>query len=442
VTTIRSDVLVLGSTLGGLVAANYLARAGLRVVLLEEEVQTKRPSLLREPFLLSGLESGGRIMRVLRELALPLIEQREVRREEIALQVILSGARIDVVRGRQALARELEAHGLGEAKALRAWLDAVDTQGATAQAELWEELSSGRNRVIPQRLVNRGSGSARTDWELPPMPGGLGAFTFAQLAALSALEPASRVPAPALLLQMTREGAFRMPHAETPFLDLFRRRLLTLYGEIRPLGAFGLILDRTDVGLQLPKGQLFGRALVLAVPREPLRRFLLEAAGSTPGWLKPSAPPLETPSRIFRAERKALPRAMASRVIRADGASPAELHWLALSPDPVDRGIEWLVVSGPGARHLPPEDPLGGLAPFSGSAILPADPGPTPHWDLDSTGLRFVQPRISSWLKQRPPVVTVGPELAPGLGFEGEVLCARRVALHLAERLGARRRVR
>ena len=78
-TTIRSDVLVLGSTLGGLVAANYLARAGLRVVLLEEEVQTKRSSLLREPFLLSGLESSGRIMRVLRELALPLIEQREIR---------------------------------------------------------------------------------------------------------------------------------------------------------------------------------------------------------------------------------------------------------------------------------------------------------------------------------------------------------------------------
>ena len=84
-TTIRSDVLVLGSTLGGLVAANYLARAGLRVVLLEEEVHAKRPTLLRDPFMLSGLASGGPVMRVLRELALPLIEQREIQRSDVSL---------------------------------------------------------------------------------------------------------------------------------------------------------------------------------------------------------------------------------------------------------------------------------------------------------------------------------------------------------------------
>ncbi|MCH6563464.1 MAG: hypothetical protein IH800_13730 [Myxococcales bacterium] len=132
-TTIRSDVLVLGSTLGGLVAANYLARAGLRVVLLEEEVHAKRPTLLRDPFMLSGLASGGPVMRVLRELALPLIEQREIQRSDVALQVILPAARIDVVRGQDALAREIEAHGLGNAKALKAWLAAVDAQAAEAR---------------------------------------------------------------------------------------------------------------------------------------------------------------------------------------------------------------------------------------------------------------------------------------------------------------------
>ncbi len=439
-TTIRSDVLVLGSTLGGLAAANYLARAGLRVVLLEEEVQAKRPALLRDPFLLSGLASGGPVMRVLRELALPLIEQREIRRSDVALQVILPGARIDVVRGRAALAREIEAHGLGDAKALGAWLKAVDAQAARTQEDLWEDAARPRGRGIGRLLGDADSLQTSAEPGLPPAPEGLDGFIHAQLAALSALESASRVPAPALLLHMAREGAFSMPHAETPFPELLRRRLTALHGEIRPLGPFSLVLDRSDVGLELPRGRLFGRALVIAVAREPLRRFLMQS-GPAPAWLKRSSQPQQTSPRIFRAERRALPQGMAGRVIRADGHSPQELHWFARHPDPEDKKIEWLVFFGPGTRALPGHHPLGDLAPFSAPGIVPVDPGPTPQWDLDASGLRFPDPFIPASLRQRPPVVTVGPELAPGLGFEGELLAARSVALRLAERLGARRRV-
>ena len=436
-TTIRSDVLVLGSTLGGWIAANYLARAGLRVVLLEEEAHAKRPALLREPFLLSSLESGGRIMRVLRELALPLIEQREIQREPVALQVILPKARIDLVRGRDALTRELAAHGLGDAKAIRSWLDAVDTRGAQTQAELWEK--SGRGRA-PARLVQRRSAAAASEAGLPPAPEGLDSFVRAQLSALCALETPAQAPAPALLLRMTREGGFRMPHSEIPFLGLFRRRLETLYGEIHQAGRFHLISDRTEVAVELPRDQIFGRALVIAAPREPLRRFLAQA-GSSPDWLKPSAPPLQTPTRIFRADRDYLPQGMASRVIRAEDDSAGALHWLARSPDPKDSRFDWLVAYGPGACKLPAENPLGSLAPFAGPGILPVGPGATPRWDLDAGNLRFREAGIPVSLKHRPPVVCVGPELAPGLGFEGEVLCARRVALRLAEWLGRRRRV-
>ncbi len=439
-TTIRSDVLVLGSTLGGLVAANYLARAGLRAVLLEEEGQAMRPALLREPFMLSGLASEGPVMRVLRELALPLIEQREIRRSDVALQVILPEARIDVARGRAALARELEAHGLGDAKAVGGWLEAVDAQATRSQAELWEDPVRPRGRGIARLLPESDAAHTPSQVGLPPAPDGLDAFVQAQLAALSGVESASRLPAPALLLHMTREGAFSMPHAKIPFMELFRRRLATLHGEIRPLGSFSLALDRTDVGLELPRGRLFGRALVIAVPREPLRRFLMNF-GPAPVWLKRSRQPHAMSHRIFRAERRALPPGMAERVIRADGSSPRELHWFARQPDAEDKKIEWLVFFGPGARGLPDHHPLGSLAPFSAPGIMPVDPGPTPSWDLDASGLRFQDPVIPATVRQRPLVVTVGPELAPGLGFEGELLGARRVALWLAERLGARRRL-
>ena len=76
--------------------ASYLARSGLRVVLFEEEALAKRPLLLREPFLPTGLEVEGPIERVFSELGVPLGERRQVARSQVSLQVALPGCRIDV----------------------------------------------------------------------------------------------------------------------------------------------------------------------------------------------------------------------------------------------------------------------------------------------------------------------------------------------------------
>ena len=174
--TVRSDVLVLGGTLGGLVAATYLARTGLRVVLIEEDAQVKRPALLREPFLLPGLASDGSLAKVLRELALPLLEQREFVRDRISLQVVLPDARVDVASSDEEFAIELDRFGLAKPEEVLPWLDAVGEEANRARHTLWEEPSqperSGWTRYMPTRT----QALPRVRAALPPAPGDLDAL--------------------------------------------------------------------------------------------------------------------------------------------------------------------------------------------------------------------------------------------------------------------------
>jgi hypothetical protein len=88
------------------------------------------------------------------------------------------------------------------------------------------------------------------------------------------------------------------------------------------------------------------------------------------------------------------------------------------------------VVSGPGAREAGTD--LGALAPFSEGRIARVEPEPGPAWDLDGVELDFAEPRAPGTLRRQPNVVLVGPERAPELGLDGELLLARRTALLLA----------
>lgn len=418
-TTLRCDVLVLGSTLGGLVAATYLAREGLRVVLIEEDVQSKRPPALREPFLLSGLDSQGGIRRVLREVALPLREQQEIRSVLRPVQVVLPHARIEVMPDLDDMVDELAAYRLCSADAAHAWLAASDRRGDEAREELWNE--GGLRHGRPD-----------TPGEKPPaecVP-----FRAALHGALRAQDAPAGPAASALLLRSARLAVFRMPHAGTPFLDLFRRRLAHLYGEIHATGGLALGGDREHIEVALDRGGFRARALVVAVPREPLWRTL--AAGGAPEWLPPGAPVKHLPSRLFRVEAQALPPGMGDRTIVATGASEA-LRWYARIPAPGHPDIEWLLVQGPGAAAQAEHDPFGELAPFGTKGAVAIDTGPQPRWDLDACELR-IPPGAPPPSRTRVPVVYVGPEPAAGLGFEGEVLMARHRARELAKQLTQR----
>ena len=84
----RWDVLVLGSGVASLVAAARLGIAGYRVLVIEEDrAKTLHPAL-REPFCLTGVRDHGVLDTLLRDLKIPLIDQRRVADERVAMQLV------------------------------------------------------------------------------------------------------------------------------------------------------------------------------------------------------------------------------------------------------------------------------------------------------------------------------------------------------------------
>ncbi|MFQ5697707.1 MAG: hypothetical protein ACE5IL_05400 [Myxococcota bacterium] len=428
-----SDVIVVGTSIGALVSAAYLARAGLRVRVLEEETLGQRPPLLREPFAATGLERGGPLQRVLGELGTPLIERRELHFEPLALQVVMPEARIEVGRGRAALAEELEVYGIAKAPEALDWLEAIDGGGEALRRALQRE------RGAPPAGLARLLGGARRrrepvdpEWmpALPAVPRALESFVGAlrRPSCASATEPG--LAATALLIRGTRDGLHEPPHAGRPLADLFRRRIREHHSEIVPAGALAWSPQRGLVGFELARGRLLARALVVGAPMDALRRALA-AEGSVPRWLKRAQVPSDVPVHLLRAPSSALPIGMARRGIDASGRLP---RWWTRTRDPLEADVDWIVLAGEGVPELASGQPLGGIAPFGGDRIRHVDPGPAPAWDLDPPSLRY-HASAPEVLSHQPPIRLVGPERAPELGVEGEVLLARATALELAERL-------
>jgi hypothetical protein len=428
--TLRCDVLVLGSNLGGLVAATYLARLGLRVILIEEEAQAKRPALLREPFLISGLGPGGTLRRVLRELALPLREQALIEVDPIALQVVVPGSRIDVYPAEADLAQELAAHRLLPVEEAASWLGSSESVATRVRQELWDAASAPRS-WLPWR--NRERDESRDALAVPEPLRGLVACL---MEALHPQPPSPTSSAAQLGIAAARDGMHRMPPG-TGFLDLFRKRLRSLYGEMHTTDAFSLGEAGAEVEIGLPRGSFKARALVIAAPLEPLRRMLQESGGA-PGWWREVAEPLRCPPRLFRLESDGIPVGMCQRVVVA-GESEGALHRFALVPDPSGGKSDWLVAGGPGAKSLSSSNPFGTLAPFLRDGLVPIEIGGEPRWDLCGPEIRLLHAPRAGWRRTRIPVVRVGPERSALLGLEGEVLQARSAAIRLGAQLGARK---
>ena len=127
----RWDAIVLGTALPGLVAAVRLAMHGARLLVIEEETSVTAFPGLREPFLVTGAESGSLLGPCMQALGLPLIDRRRLAPGPLAYQVVLPDARVDV--GEPTLTvRELVAWGLAKPDDARAL---VRELSAAAQAE-------------------------------------------------------------------------------------------------------------------------------------------------------------------------------------------------------------------------------------------------------------------------------------------------------------------
>jgi hypothetical protein len=438
--TIACDVLVIGSGLGGLVAGTYAARAGLRVILVEEDAQAKRPPLLREPFLLARGDAASPVDTLLADLGLSPGERRSFMARAPAVQIGLPEARLDVGGGCEACATEVESFGLAARDAVRSWLETVERTARAARLSLAaRERSAGRVALAIRAL--RGAGRALTlpqaAQALAPSPPGRTPVLLAPLVeALSRSAGADPQRAPALLIASALSEATRGPDAATGLLDLLRRRFTALYGEARSGGTLELLSGRRTAGVDLGRERLMARAVVLAAPAS-----LLGAAHPgrvPPDWLEPAPDAARVSARLFRADRSALSSGMGSHVI--DATDPTATRWILRSPDPADERVEWILVRSASIEGGA-GGPLGRLAPLAGHRLVEAETGPEPQWDLGGDEVRIRGPGGPVLRRRRPLVLSVGPDVAPSLGAEGELWIARRAGLYLGERLGLRRRL-
>lgn len=481
----RWDALVLGSGLAALVAAARISSAGQRVLVVEEEARATLPPALKEPFFLGGLRDQGLLDAAMRALTVPLIDRRRVGNERLAYQIAADPYRLDV--GQPIVtADELVTWGLAKPDEAQSLVRHLVEASEIERVLLYESPFVRIGRRTLGSLAPPGGGP-------PSLPGGhqrglpedvtaaegpLGRVLEAQVRALSNLGRQRPSPeAQARLLGLGLAGGAGFADDPPWLLDLMRKRVTALYGDMRTLsGDFELVSVSGQPGLRILRtGELWlGRVLVLGAAPSAVR----DAYGDDP--MRPAPSVLtrerrgrkgEEPARAYRAvflyrvPTRILPEGMGARVILpgapepdAGAGAPARAiePTVAVTAFPCQTHPDRVDLVARAVLHdVRPEEletrtarlrtaiaeRLRALMPFCGDSLDLVDV-PMPRWDGDDGWLEDPGPgegwpgEVDLRLSKHPPIYHLDRAAAAGLGLEGDLLLGWRGGDAIAAEIG------
>ncbi len=448
----RWDALVLGSAIPGLVAGIRLAMAGHRVLVAEEDGAARIPDIQTEPFHLPGVLGGGVLDKVLQTLGIPMIERRRIEPREIAYQVLLPEARIDVGHA-ELTARELVAWGLAKPEEATELTQELQRAAQRVQAHLMESPLIGRGA---SRGFGRGSDAGAMG--LPSLvsqaDGELGAFFESQVIGLAELAGATPGPeACARLLGSALCGGTGSATAQGGLISLLRRRLESLHGEFRTLGcSFQFIELSGHPGIHRigPGDVWLGRAVIVNAPGPQLAQALRDWGQPVPGFLDGPPASHQRVTLHMRALREIVPEALEPRaLLTPSSGSPLEGPIrVALHPSAQGSRFVEIVTSAvvPATDNRETvaaalEADIRQLMPFSEKRLKAAPLAQRPEWD-DPSVIADPDPAgawpapLSIRSRSREPVVALDRSAVAGLGVEGDLLLGWRAGDAVAQELG------
>jgi hypothetical protein len=432
----RFDALVLGGALPGLVAAIRLAQRGARVLVVEEEAALRAHPGWREPFLLWDAEPAGVLGACLRALAVPLIDQRRLLADDLALQLVMPHARLDWGRAPLAAA-ELTCWGLSKPDEAISLLRALADAGLRARDALLSGPAAPRARrggADPQAPADAG-GPPRWPAALERARPELRALFSGLALALS--EQAAPPPEPAALrLLGATLGGGAVLAGEGGLRDLLWRRLAALFGERRSIPGGLRLVSAAQLGaLEAPGLQEIwaGRVLILNAPREALARV---HEGPPPSLLRAAPAAHRRVELPLRAPAELLPEAMAPRlIVLGDGAPLRIARYAGRQREQTDLLVSTLAPREADAAAIRTllERAVHELAPFCGER-LERRPLPAARWDRDD-GLLAADPAGVVRVSRSPLVVSLERGAAAAFGFEGDLLLGWRAGDELCAEL-------